>query len=107
MPSNTTWYPSSSRSPEHPNSHLTLGQPSQSSLVTNRRPTSGFQLLQERSIAVFDWSYFIAWVGVGWVLVSALLFVGASVCLKREMYSEKRRNLPYIMPGRWRGLRRG
>ena len=65
---------------------------------------------------MFDWSYFIAWVGVGWVLVSALLFVGASVCLKREMYSEKRRNLPYIMPGRWRhgrrtagrmGLRRG
>ncbi|XP_043215084.1 uncharacterized protein LOC122378278 isoform X2 [Amphibalanus amphitrite] len=55
-------------------------------------------LLQERSVAVFDWSYFIAWVGVGWVLVSALLFVGASVCLKREMYSEKRRNLPYIMP---------
>ena len=61
------------------------------------------QLLQSRSVAVFDWSYFIAWVGVGWVLVSALLFVGASVCLKKESYSEKRKNLPYIMPGRSSG----
>ena len=57
-------------------------------------------------MAVFDWSYFIAWVGVGWVLVSALLFVGASVCLKRELYNDKRRNLPYIMPGRWRQVGR-
>ncbi|XP_043195273.1 uncharacterized protein LOC122366773 isoform X1 [Amphibalanus amphitrite] len=55
-------------------------------------------LLQSHTIAVFDWSYFIAWVGVGWVLVSALLFVGASVCIKKESYNEKRRNLPYIMP---------
>ena len=72
-------------------------------LATNQRSSNSraaFQLLQSRTVAVFDWSYFIAWVGVGWVLVSALLFVGASVCLKRETYSEKRKNLPYIMPGR-------
>lgn len=56
------------------------------------------QLLKSHTITVYDWSYFIAWVGVGWVLVSALLFVGASVCLKREIYSEKRQNMPYLMP---------
>ena len=37
------------------------------------------------------------------MLVSALLFVGASVCIKKESYNEKRRNLPYIMPGRLSG----
>lgn len=57
------------------------------------------QLLVESTHVVYDWSYFIAWIGVGWTLISALLFSGASVCLRSEREREDAKNMAYLMPG--------
>lgn len=57
------------------------------------------QLLIENTNVVYDWSYFIAWIGVGWTLISALLFSGASVCLRSEREREDAKNMAYLMPG--------
>lgn len=57
------------------------------------------QLLVEGTNVMYDWSYFIAWIGVGWTLISALLFSGASVCLRSEREREDAKNMAYLMPG--------
>ena len=57
------------------------------------------QLLQMHTSMAYDWSYFIAWIGVSWSLVSALLFSGASVCLRNERKREDAKNMAYLMPG--------
>ncbi|XP_018008431.1 uncharacterized protein LOC108666125 isoform X2 [Hyalella azteca] len=54
-------------------------------------------LLVSGTISVYDWSYFLAWIGVGWALISTLLFFGASVCLRSEGELEDK-NMAYIMP---------
>jgi hypothetical protein len=49
----------------------------------------------------YDWSYVLAWIGVGWSLVAALLFSGAAVCLRGEGglgYPESQ-HMHYLMPG--------
>ncbi|MPC26206.1 hypothetical protein E2C01_019340 [Portunus trituberculatus] len=57
------------------------------------------QLLSDNTKVMYDWSYFIAWIGVGWTLISALLFSGASVCLRSEREREDAKNMAYLMPG--------
>lgn len=41
----------------------------------------------------------IAWVGVGWSLVAAILFSGAAMCLRGEREREEAINMQYLMPG--------
>jgi hypothetical protein len=45
----------------------------------------------------------IAWVGVGWSLVAAILFSGAAMCLRGEREREEAINMQYLMPGNFRG----
>jgi hypothetical protein len=40
----------------------------------------------------------IAWVGVGWSLVAAILFSGAAMCLRGEREREEAINMQYLMP---------
>lgn len=47
----------------------------------------------------YDWSYMLAWIGVGFSLVSSTLFFSAAACLRSEKDSEKANNVQYIMPG--------
>lgn len=58
-----------------------------------------FQALRENSITTYDWSYFVAWVGVGFSLISAILFSGAAICLRGEREKEEAMNMQYLMPG--------
>lgn len=58
------------------------------------------QALKTASSMSYDWSYVLAWIGVGWALVAALLFSGAAVCLRGEGlgYPESQ-HMHYLMPG--------
>ncbi|XP_035707397.1 uncharacterized protein LOC110848425 isoform X1 [Folsomia candida] len=58
------------------------------------------QALKASSVWSYDWSYVLAWIGVGWSLVAALLFSGAAVCLRGEAglgYPESQ-HMHYLMP---------
>ena len=46
----------------------------------------------------------LAWVGVGWSLVAAILFSGAAICLRGEREREENINMQYIMPGNFVGF---
>jgi len=46
----------------------------------------------------YDWSYIVAWIGVGWALVAAVLFSGAALCLRNEGEKEEAMNVQYLMP---------
>lgn len=59
----------------------------------------GFQPLRENTNISYDWSYFVAWVGVGFSLISAILFSGAAICLRGEREKEEAMNMQYLMPG--------
>nr|CAD7434159.1 unnamed protein product [Timema monikensis] len=56
------------------------------------------QVLRENSIFSYDWSYIVAWIGVGWSLVSAILFSSAAICLRSEREKEEAMNMQYLMP---------
>ena len=62
-------------------------------------PLSPWQVLKEHSFASYDWSYILAWIGVGWALVSAVLFSSAAICLRGEREREEAVNMQYLMPG--------
>ncbi|KAJ4443258.1 hypothetical protein ANN_04926 [Periplaneta americana] len=55
-------------------------------------------VLRENSIFSYDWSYIVAWIGVGWALVSAILFSAAAICLRGEREKEEAMNMQYLMP---------
>ncbi|XP_022913998.1 uncharacterized protein [Onthophagus taurus] len=55
-------------------------------------------VLKENARANYDWSYVLAWVGVFWSLVAAILFSGAAICLRGEREREDNVNMQYIMP---------
>ncbi|XP_063987603.1 uncharacterized protein LOC135167871 isoform X2 [Diachasmimorpha longicaudata] len=55
-------------------------------------------ILKESSIISYDWSYVVAWVGVGWSLVSAILFSAAAICLRGERMRDEAMNMQYLMP---------
>lgn len=42
----------------------------------------------------------MAWIGVGWALVSAILFSAAAICLRGEREKEEAMNMQYLMPGK-------
>lgn len=41
----------------------------------------------------------IAWIGVGFALISSILFSCAAICLRREREKEEAVNMQYLMPG--------
>ncbi|XP_018319038.1 transmembrane protein 178B isoform X2 [Agrilus planipennis] len=55
-------------------------------------------VLRENARTFYDWSYALAWVGVGWSLLGAVLFSGAAVCLRGEREREEAINMQYLMP---------
>ena len=57
------------------------------------------QVLKDVSRVDYDWSYMIAWIGVGFALISSILFSCAAICLRREREKEEAVNMQYLMPG--------
>lgn len=57
------------------------------------------QILKDATKISYDWSFYLAWTGVGFTLASAILFSGAAICLRGEREREEAVNMQYIMPG--------
>uniref|UniRef100_A0A1B6GSJ6 Voltage-dependent calcium channel gamma-5 subunit n=2 Tax=Cuerna arida TaxID=1464854 RepID=A0A1B6GSJ6_9HEMI len=55
-------------------------------------------VLKDSTYQGYDWSFFLAWTGVGLSLVSAILFSGAAICLRGEKEQEETINMQYLMP---------
>jgi len=55
-------------------------------------------LLREYTNFRYDWSYIVAWVGVGMCLASASLFAMAGFCIKGDREHEEAMNMQYLMP---------
>lgn len=55
-------------------------------------------MLRENSRIYYDWSYMLAWVGVSFTLIAAILFSGAAICLRNERDKEDAINMQYLMP---------
>ena len=43
----------------------------------------------------------IAWIGVGFALISSILFSCAAICLRRVREKEEAVNMQYLMPGKF------
>lgn len=56
------------------------------------------KVLKDNSYIGYDWSFFLAWTGVGMSLLSAILFSGAAICLRGEREREEAINMQYLMP---------
>jgi len=56
-------------------------------------------VLREETVMTYDWSFILAWISVGFSLVSSILFFCAAACLHSEREAEKVKNVQYIMPG--------
>ncbi|XP_059477565.1 uncharacterized protein LOC132197951 isoform X1 [Neocloeon triangulifer] len=54
--------------------------------------------LRDNTDISYDWSFILAWLGVGWALISAILFSGAAICLRGERDREEAANMHYLMP---------
>lgn len=59
-----------------------------------------FQVLRDNTKMTYDWSYIVAWTGIGTCLLAAILLSGAAVCLRNEREKEEQLNLQYLMPGK-------
>lgn len=57
------------------------------------------QILKDSTKISYDWSFYLAWTGVGFTLASAILFSGAAICLRGEREREEAVNMQYLMPG--------
>lgn len=57
------------------------------------------QILRDNVRVWYDWSYMVAWCGVGLALLSAILFSSAAICLRGEREREEALNMQYLMPG--------
>lgn len=55
-------------------------------------------VLRDNTKIVYDWSYIVAWTGIGTCLLAAILLSGAAVCLRNEREKEEQLNLQYLMP---------
>lgn len=55
-------------------------------------------VLKDNTKVSYDWSYVVAWTGVGTCLLAAILLSGAAICLKSEREKEEQLNLQYLMP---------
>lgn len=56
------------------------------------------QILKDSTKISYDWSFYLAWTGVGFTLASAILFSGAAICLRGEREREEAVNMQYLMP---------
>lgn len=56
-------------------------------------------MLRDETVMKYDWSFFLAWISVGFSLISSILFFSAAACLHSEREAEKMKNVQYIMPG--------
>ena len=61
-------------------------------------------ILQKATDFRYDWSYIVAWVGVGMCVGSAILFTLAGLCIKNDKEREEAMNMQYLMPGKNLGL---
>ncbi|KAL2727494.1 hypothetical protein V1477_016770 [Vespula maculifrons] len=66
--------------------------------VNSRNLRRHLLVLKDNSLISYDWSYVVAWVGVGWSLISAILFSAAAICLRGERMREEAMNMQYLMP---------
>lgn len=57
-------------------------------------------MLRDNTKMTYDWSYIVAWTGIGTCLLAAILLSGAAVCLRNEREKEEQLNLQYLMPGK-------
>ena len=57
-----------------------------------------FQALKENTEFKYDWSYFVAWIGVGLALIASILFSLAAVCIRTDKEKEDAMNMQYLMP---------
>ncbi|CAG9094509.1 unnamed protein product [Plutella xylostella] len=55
-------------------------------------------ILRDNARVWYDWSYMVAWCGVGLALLSAILFSSAAICLRGEREREEALNMQYLMP---------
>merc|ERR1712038_248932 len=46
----------------------------------------------------YDWSYIVAWIGVGLALIASILFSLAAVCIRTDKEREDAMNMQYLMP---------
>jgi len=57
------------------------------------------QVLRDNTAQWYDWSFYLAWLGVATCLGTMTLFLIAASCLRRERAREQAQNVQYIMPG--------
>ncbi|XP_053950945.1 uncharacterized protein LOC129237625 [Anastrepha obliqua] len=55
-------------------------------------------VLRDNTKISYDWSYIIAWAGIGACLLAAVLLSAAAICLRNEREKEEQLNLQYLMP---------
>jgi len=54
--------------------------------------------LKDATFVKYEWSYIVAWVGVGLALISSILFSLAAVCIRTDKEREDAMNMQYLMP---------
>jgi len=54
--------------------------------------------LQKNTEFKYDWSYIVAWIGVGLALIASILFSLAAVCIRTDKEREDAMNMQYLMP---------
>ncbi|XP_058798875.1 uncharacterized protein LOC131668593 isoform X2 [Phymastichus coffea] len=55
-------------------------------------------VLRENSVQWYDWSFYLAWLGVATCLAAMTLFLIAASCLRKERTREQSQSVQYIMP---------
>lgn len=54
--------------------------------------------LRDNTFIKYEWSYIVAWIGVGLALISSILFSLAAVCIRTDKEREDAMNMQYLMP---------
>merc|ERR1712066_48651 len=54
--------------------------------------------LRDNTEFKYDWSYIVAWIGVGLALIASILFSLAAVCIRTDKEREDAMNMQYLMP---------
>lgn len=68
-------------------------------LTRNSLDNFFLKVLRDNTKISYDWSYIIAWAGIGASLLAAILLSAAAICLRNEREKEEQLNLQYLMPG--------
>lgn len=55
-------------------------------------------VLKDNTSIWYDWSFILAWLSVGVLLASSMVFFSAAACLSNERTKEQQTNVQYIMP---------